>query len=249
MIEKKLEAVNGVVDAFTKHRTAAVILAAGSSTRMGKDKNKQFEMLCGMPVLAHTLLAYEHCVLIQEIVIVARPQDFPAITKLCKVCRITKLRALAVGGRTRQESAYSGVRRVSPFAKYVAIADGARCLTTPEQIARVCIRAYRHKAAAAAHKVSDTVKRTNTLGAVRETVSRENLWQAQTPQVFHTSLYLAAQYRAKADGFEATDDCSLIENLGYKVQLVECGMENLKITTPDDLDIAEAILSHRRAKK
>ncbi len=249
MIEKSVGIASSVVNTFVKNQTAAVILAAGNSTRMGKDVNKQLQLVCGIPVLAHTLLAYQRCVLIHEIIIVARPQDFKEITKLCKRYKITKLRALAVGGETRQESAHRGVRKVSPGCKYVAIADGARCLTTSAQIAKVCLRAYRQKAAAAAHLISDTVKRTSTLGMVKETVDRTNLWQVQTPQIFHTSLYLAAQYRAKEEKFEGTDDCSLIENLGYKVQLVECGPENIKITTPDDLVIAEALMTYRGEKK
>ena len=103
-------------------------------------------------------------------------------------------------------------------------------------------------AASAAHQVTDTVKRTTTLGMTRETVDRNNLWQAQTPQIFHTSLYTAALYQAEKDGFSVTDDNSLIEHLGYQVRMVECGLQNIKITTAEDLPLAEAILEYRSKK-
>lgn len=249
MFEKFYNVADVIYNTITNNRTAAVILAAGNSTRMGKGVNKQFQKLCGVPVLAHTLLAYQRCALIREIVVVTRPQDFQEIYRIAKTYKIKKLRHIVAGGASRQESAERGLEKLDADVKYVAIADGARCLTTPEQIARVCLRAYRQKAASAAHLISDTVKRANSLGVVKATVDRTGLWQVQTPQVFHTSLYTAALYRAKADGVSVTDDNSLIEHLGYRVQLVECGMENLKITTPADLAMAEAILTYREGQK
>lgn len=229
--------------------TAAIILAAGSSTRMGSGINKQFQLINGIPVLAHTLLAYQRCILIREIIVVAQPKDFDAIYKISQAYQIKKLRHIIAGGATRQESAARGFSKLSGNIRFVAIADGARCLTTPEQITKICLRAYRHKAASAGHMISDTVKRTNSLGGIQETVDRTGLWQAQTPQVFHTSLYNAALHHAAAESFEATDDNSLVEKLGYRIQMVECGIENLKITTLDDLILADAIIQYREAHK
>ena len=229
--------------------TAAVILAAGSSTRMGGGINKQFRLVNGIPVLAHTLLAYQRCILIREIIVVAQPKDFDAIYKLSKTYQIKKLRHIVAGGATRQESAARGFAKLSEGIRYVAIADGARCLITPQQITKICLRAYHHKAASAGHLISDTVKRANSMGGIQETVDRTGLWQAQTPQVFHTSLYNAALHHAAAESFEATDDNSLVEKLGYRIQMVECGIENLKITTAEDLILAEAILRYREAQK
>ena len=234
---------------FGDTHTAAIILAAGNSTRMGKGINKQLQLVNGTPVLAHTLLAYQRCALIQDILIVARPQDFEEIFQICKTYKIKKLRHLVMGGSTRQESAANGMAKIGENVKYVAIADGARCLVTPEMITKVCLRAYRQKAASAAHLVSDTVKRATALGKVKETVDRKGLWQVQTPQIFHSSLYTAALARAEADHFTATDDNALVEHLGYQIRLVECGRENLKITTPEDLALAEAILQYREAHK
>ncbi len=247
----KKEKIPGLfIKAAKKMPTAAIILAAGNSTRMG-GINKQLQPLGGIPVLAHTLLAYQSCILIREIIVVTRPQDFEAIYQLRNQYGITKLKHIVAGGANRQASAVNGVAKVSDHIRYVAVADGARCLITPAQIAQVCLAAYQHQAASAAHQVNDTVKRTNSSGMVTETVDRTNLWQAQTPQVFHRSLYIAALSRAEADGFTATDDNSLVEHLGYRVQMVECGAENIKITTRGDLPLAGAILSYRKrgAKK
>ena len=245
----KLRLAEMVARTASKYRTAAIILAAGNSTRMGGKINKQLEHVCDIPVLAHTLIAYQRCKLIEEIVVVTRPQDFDAVFAIAKQYGISKLHHIAAGGSTRQESAKRGMSKLDPAIRYVAIADGARCLITPEQIAKVCLRAYRYQAASAAHQISDTVKRTNAVGMVKETVDRNNLWQAQTPQIFHTSLYTAALMRADSDDFKVTDDNSLIEHLGYQVRMVECGRENIKITTKEDLPMAEAILSYRSAKK
>ena len=242
------KSLNKLVTAILDHAadyTGAVILAAGNSTRMGKNINKQLEILNGKPVLAHTLLAYQACPLIHEIVVVTRPIDFEAVLAIAKQYKITKLKRITAGGETRQDSAMCGVDKLGAEIKYIAIADGARCLTTPTQITKVCLKAYRHKAASAAHAVADTVKRTSPSGFITETVDRSHLWAVQTPQIFHTALYHAAIYNAKRTGFNATDDNALIEHLGYRVRLVECGNENLKITTKEDLALAEAILQYR----
>ena len=248
-MDKKLIKIAEVVhECLPDSYTAAVILAAGQSTRMGKI-NKQLYSLGGKPVLAHTLLAYQKCPLIREIVVVTKPEEFDAVYELSKKYKITKLKQLAIGGATRQESARRGVEKLSDKVKYVAIADGARCLTTPAQITKVCLAAFRTKAACAGHLISDTVKRATVLGNVQETVDRTGLWQVQTPQVFHTALYHAALVKAERDQFTVTDDASLIEHLGFQVRLVECGASNIKITFPEDLSLANAIYRARTEKK
>lgn len=245
MITDKIELAERFLETVKAKHTAAIVLAAGNSTRMGSGINKQLEELCGIPVLGHTLMAYQKCKLIREIVVVTRPEDFEAVYQIAKQYGISKLTGIARGGATRQESAKRGMSKLSPDVRYVAVADGARCLITPLQITRVCLRAYRHQAASAAHRIADTVKRTTSLGMTKETVDRNNLWQAQTPQVFHTALYTAALYQADKDNFTVTDDNSLIEHLGYQVRMVECGAQNIKITTKEDLPLAEAILRYR----
>ena len=228
--------------------TAAVILAAGDSKRMGTI-NKLFYRIGGIPVLAHTLIAYQKAPLIREIVVVAKPEDFGKIQELKQKYGISKLTNLTAGGETRQESAKNGVEKLSDDVKYVAIADGARCLTTPTQITKVCLSAYRQMAACAAHKVTDTVKRATILNNTTETIARDNLWEMQTPQVFHSSLYQAAMLRAQDEKTSATDDSTLVEKLGYRVHLIECGIGNIKITTVEDIPFAEAVLNYRKQNK
>ncbi len=243
------DAAEALIKTIKKHYTAAIVLAAGNSTRMGKGVNKQAALLRGVPVLAHTLMAYQKCPFIREITVVTRPSDFEAVMALRKQYKIRKLKHIVAGGSSRQESAQNGLKTLDENkVLYVAIADGARCLTTPEQIARVCVQAYLHNAASAAHRIADTVKRTTPSGVVKENVDRENLWAVQTPQIFHYSLYTAACMRASDDGFEGTDDNSMIEHLGYASRMVECGLENMKITTADDLKTAEAILLYREMR-
>lgn len=231
-----------------KEKTAALILAAGNSTRMGGKTSKQFMELCGIPVLAYTLLSYQACPLINEIIVAARKEDFEQIATIRREYGISKLHTVISGGKDRQASARRAFSKISADISYVAIADGARCLTTRDEIESVCLAAYRHRAASAAQRVVGTVKRTTKKGAVKETVSRENLWEAQTPQVFHVALYAAALKKAEKEGRSETDDNALIEQLGCKVQLVECSKENIKITTPEDLRLATAIISMRVAE-
>lgn len=233
-----------------KEKTAALILAAGNSTRMGGTGSKQLLSLCGAPVLAHTLLAFQKTPRITEIIVAARPEDFDDIAKIRKEFHITKLHTVVAGGKNRQESAQRAFAKVSNDVSYVAIADGARCLITPDEITNVCISACRYKAASAARRINGTVKRTNYRGAVLDTVDRTNLWEAQTPQIFHVALYSAALEQAAKDKLTtATDDNSLVENLGARVQMVECRPENIKITTPDDIPLATAILAMRQAEE
>ena len=230
--------------------TAAVILAAGDSKRMGH-VNKLFYNINGVPVLAHSLIAYQKCPLIREIVVVAKPEDFGKIRELKRTYGITKLTKLANGGQTRQESAKNGIEKLGDEVKFVAIADGARCLTTPTQITKVCLSAYRQGsyAACAAHKVTDTIKRATVLHNTVETIDRKDLWQMQTPQVFHAALYKAAMMKCEDNNIQATDDSSLVESIGYRVHLVECGVGNIKITTLEDIPLAEAVLNYRNRNK
>lgn len=232
-----------------RNYTAAMILAAGNSTRMGGKVSKQFLPIGGIPVLGKTLIAYQNCARIREIIVVSRPEDFETVRGIAKDYGIKKLTAIVAGGATRQESAQKGLQKLSPAVQFVAVADGARCLITPEEIEKVCLRAYEYKAASAAHRVTDTVKRTNATGDVTESVDRNNLWLVQTPQVFVRELYEYAAAQAVTDNLQVTDDNSMIEHLGYRVKMVECGAENIKITTPEDLAIARAIAAYRSVKQ
>jgi 2-C-methyl-D-erythritol 4-phosphate cytidylyltransferase len=227
--------------------TSAVIVAAGNSTRMGKGVSKQLLKLSGVPALARTLHAFSQSGYIDEIILVTRAEDMHDITLLLTKYGIKKPVRLVVGGATRADSVKRGVAAIDKKAKFVAIHDGARCLVTPQMIKKVLRAAYMHRAATAACTVHDTVKIATKRGFIERTENRDLVWLAQTPQVFDVNLYRAALANVKDDTL--TDDSQLIEAIGYPVKLVDCGKENIKITTPDDIDMAEFILSKREVKK
>lgn len=234
-------AVKGTSD---KHFTSAIIAAAGLSTRFGE--NKQSVSILDVPVLIHTLRAYDASDCIDEVIIVTKKEDIELWQKQCELFSIKKVTKIIEGGKTRQESVMRGFEAINDKAKYVAIADGARCLTTPININDVCFAAYKHKAATAAHKATDTVKIANSGRFIESTTDRDKIWLAQTPQVFKVSLYRAAAYTALQENVTVTDDNSLVEHIGHPIYLVECGAQNIKITTKDDVIIAESILRQRK---
>lgn len=240
-----LRAISG--SPHPKNFTSAIIAAAGLSERFGGSVTKQMTELCGLPVLVHTLLAYEYADCVHEIIIVARPDEIPFWDKACRDHSITKVTNIVAGGSTRQESVRRGLEAIDDRAKFVAIADGARCLILPEQINDVCRSAYKYKAATAAHRSTDTVKIADKKGFIDKTSDRDTVWLAQTPQVFRVKLYRAAAYTALKEGFEATDDNSLVEHVGHPIRLVECGAQNIKITNYEDMAVAEGVLQKRQA--
>ena len=228
-------------------RTAAIIVSAGNSTRMGGTVSKQFLTLCSKPVLAHTLLAFEQTKQIDEIVVVAKSDAIEAVWQLAEQYGIKKLSHVTSGGKTRAASVQRGFRKIDPKTKFVAIHDGARCLITPDQVAKVCRMAYRHRAATAATVVTDTVKMSTRWGFIEKTLDRDRIFLVQTPQVFHADLYRAALATVKDDTL--TDDNQLMEKINHVVKLVDFGKDNIKITTPDDIPRAEFILSQREVQK
>lgn len=227
--------------------TSAVIVAAGNSTRMGGKVPKQLMELCGMPVLIHTLRAFENAPLVDEIVVVTRASDLTLIKGLIESHRITKLSTVVAGGETRALSVQNGFEAIKAEAQFVAIHDGARCLITPRDIERVCRAAYRHKAATAVSLVSDTVKTVNSRGFIDATLDRRRVALATTPQIFDCNLYRAALHTVK-DVALLTDDNQLIERLPFPVRVVDCGKDNIKLTDQSDLARAEFILLQREGK-
>lgn len=230
--------------------TVALILAGGTGTRMkSAGVTKQLMPLRGIPVLVHTARAFDACPYIDEIVVVARPEEQEKITEMMALYEIHKFKKTVVGGATRQASALCGFEAVdSAHLGYVAIHDAARCLITPDQISDVVAAAYANRAAAAASPVHDTVKRCDHNGYVTQTLDRADLWFAATPQVFEADLYRAAAYTAVEAHFSATDDMMLCERIGQTVKLVDCGDENFKLTTRTDLIRAELLLRERERK-
>lgn len=222
--------------------TAAIIVAAGQSTRM-KGTHKQFLTLEGMPVLAHTLRAFQRSRYIDEIVLVVRPEDEERAKLLVREQRITKLTHIVHGGKTRTQSVKRGFAAIHKTMRFVAIHDGARCLVTPDMIRTVLREAYKHNAASAATAVTDTVKFATRRGFIEKTIDRDRVFLVSTPQAFNADLYYAALHKAGSKEF--TDDNALMEHIGIPVKLVDVGKENIKITTPEDVAHAAFILARR----
>ncbi len=237
----------GLLSLFKKKpgnpKCSAVIVSAGLARRMG-GVDKVLAPLGELPVLVHTLYAFQDCPLIHEIVVVAREDLVVEVGRLCREFNLDKVRKVIVGGKERIHSVQAGLKEVDPEAGLIAIHDGARPLVTQEIIRDTVERAVLTGAAAPAVPLTDTIKRTED-GIVQETVDRSSLWAVQTPQVFDAGLIKAATKKAIEDGELLTDDCGTVERLGMKVTLTSGSPENIKITTPLDLILGEAILQAR----
>ncbi len=221
----------------------AVIVAAGSSTRM-EGIDKIFAPLGELPVLAHTLYAFQDSPAIDEIVVVTRRDLLEAAAELREEYGFHKVAKVVAGGETRLESVRAGLLEVSAQATLAAIHDGARPLVSGAVIRDAVERAAVTGAAAPALPVTDTIKRAGG-GLTVETVDRAQLWAVQTPQVFDLGLIRAAVEKAVEDKVELTDDCAAVERLGMRVTLTAGSRENIKITTPFDLLLGQAILEAR----
>lgn len=223
----------------------AVVAAAGRSTRMGEGASKQFVPLLGIPAVVRTLLAFERAETVGSAVVVCRAEDREELGRCIARYRIWKVAAVLAGGETRQESVAAGIAALPAGVGYVAVHDGARPLVTPEEI-DACVRdAFKTGASALGTPLKDTVKRVDASFCVVSTPERDGLWAVQTPQVFELGLYRRALDRARADGADLTDDCQLVERLGVRVHLCRGSYGNIKLTTPEDIPVAEAILKSR----
>lgn len=218
-----------------------VVVAAGSSERMGADK--LFLDLGGVPVIAATLLALARSPYIDALVVVTRREKIPPIAELCRRHEIPKLAALVTGGETRTASALAGVRECGG-AELIAIHDAARPLVSADIIKRAVLAAAETGAAAPAVPVRDTVRQARG-GMVLRTLAREELFLMQTPQVFRADLIRDALEDAEHMHLALTDDCAAVMLRDAPVRLVEGSDENLKLTTPADLHAARAIWEER----
>ena len=216
----------------------AVIVAAGTASRMG-GIDKVMAELGGEPMILRTVRAFQDCDPISEIVIVTREDLIEEITALTS--GMDKVKAVVVGGKSRQESVGKGLNALSDKVKLVAIQDGARPFASWQMIDRVVRAANTYSAAAPAIPVKDTIKVVQG-GVVTNTPDRKTLMAVQTPQVFDLALLRGALLKAYEDGAEVTDDCSAVERMGMSVKIVEGDERNIKITTPMDLKIAKLIL-------
>lgn len=224
---------------------SAVIVAGGSGTRFGSDK--LMADLAGVPVIIHTLRAFDRSSRINEIVLVTRREILGDMAELCARFGIEKLARVVPGGKTRLESSYAGVASVSPKCGVIAIHDGARPLVSQQVIESALWQANRKGAAVPAIGVRDTIKQAKD-SVVYATPDRAELFAVQTPQCFQADLIRTALSAALDKAPNITDDCMAVERLGGHIYLTEGSEENLKITTPLDLILAEVILQRRKEK-
>ncbi len=223
---------------------SAILVAAGSSQRMGFDKLRAD--LLGRPVLAWTIAAFETCHAVSEIVLLTRAGTEPELGQLAKRERFAKAQKILAGGAARHLSVWNGLQALDPAAEFVAVHDGARPLTTPALIENCLTRAREIGAACAAAPVTDTLKRADAAGHVAGSVDRTGLWAMQTPQVFSVLLLRRAYEAVLAAGSVVTDEASAVEALGEPVALVANEDWNFKITFPRDLEHAAGVLRARR---
>ncbi|MGI6403764.1 MAG: 2-C-methyl-D-erythritol 4-phosphate cytidylyltransferase [Oscillospiraceae bacterium] len=220
---------------------SAVVVAAGSAERM-QGIDKQQALLDGLPVVVRSVEALSRCPLVSEVVLVCPPQRIAEYYALVREFSLDLVSTVVGGGATRQQSVFRGIEACDPKAAYYLIHDGARPLVAAPVVEQ-CIRAAMELGAAAAGAPpKDTIKMLDEDGFAVSTPPREKLVAIQTPQVFEAHLYRAAMTRAQREQQDYTDDCQLVEQMGHKVKVILGDYSNLKITIPEDLAMAEAVL-------
>ncbi len=219
---------------------SAIIACAGSFTRMN-GVNKQFAELDGVPAAVRSMQAFESVDEVTEIIVSAREQDIPEFERLAEMYGVTKFKCAVKGGRTRQQSVFAAFAATDRATRYIAVHDGARPLVKPDYI-RKCIKdASVFGGAALGVPVKDTIKEAEG-GLIVDTPDRSRLYAVQTPQIFRRDIYVKGINFANDHGLEFTDDCQLAEAVGTKVCLTPSDYTNIKITTPEDMAIAEILL-------
>jgi 2-C-methyl-D-erythritol 4-phosphate cytidylyltransferase len=228
---------------------AAVIVAAGRGVRFGGDQKKQFLAIGGRSVLEWTLAAFQSSAVIEEIVVVVGREDLEFVEEFSQ--QYSKVSNVVPGGETRQESCWNGLSRLGENIEYVAVHDGARPCVTTEIIEKTVDVAKVYRAAVTGTPVPDTMVRAEdddkgpVLGKV---LDRRTMWRIQTPQVFELALLRDAALKARKDEFVGTDESSLVKRFGVPVRLVRGRFDNIKLTNPEDLALAKAILLQRESE-
>lgn len=231
-------------------KTVAIIPAGGAGKRLGLEVAKQYLLLDSLPVLVHTLNAFQMTEIVSAVVLVVPKEDEASVQKqIVEKYGLTKVISVVAGGRERQDSVRNGLQSVSGTFDVVIVHDGVRPFVTPELIRRVVAAAAECGAASIGVPAKDTIKETTDDQIVSATLRRQNLWQTQTPQAFRYDILCRAYGEAHRDHFYGTDDASLVERTGVKVRMVTGSHENIKITTPEDLLMAEALMVNKRKEK
>ena len=222
---------------------SVVVVAAGSSERMGGDK--MLMTLGAKPVIIRTLMAFQKSPMVDDIVVVTKMEKITAIADMIKLYDITKVTQVISGGATRVESSLAGVSAVRRGAKLIAIHDGARPLVSQELVERVVKEANEHISAVPVLPSTDTLKRVDSRGVIVEGVDRASVFRVQTPQVFDADIIKGALTKAVEKRLPITDDCSAVDMMGFSTYTVEGDAGNIKLTLPEDMVLAEAILKSR----
>lgn len=222
---------------------SAIVVAGGSGSRMGTSTKKQYLKIKDKEILVYTVECFQNMPEIQEIVVVTGKEDIAYVEKLLKdTYKLNKVSYIVAGGKERQDSVYNGIQAADEKSDYLVIHDGARPLITKEVVRAGLDMAYAHRASIIAVPVKDTIKLVSKDGKVEDTPDRSSLWSVQTPQIFEKELIIHAHEYAKEHGLSVTDDSMLVEAIGVPVYIVEGEYTNIKITTPEDLIIAEKML-------
>lgn len=224
-------------------QVSAIIVAGGKGTRMGQKIKKQYLKLKGKEVLAHTVGTFERSSVVDEIIVVTSEEDVAYVSELlCKTYAYTKIKCVVPGGQERQDSVHNGLQQLSETARYVMIHDAARPLVEEETLINGLEAARMHRASVVAVPVKDTIKVVDNQGQIVSTPARDTLWSVQTPQTFEVELIKCAHKWAKEKRIQGTDDSMLVEQMGTSVYVVEGSYTNIKITTPEDLIVAESMI-------
>ena len=228
---------------MVKMKIAALIAAAGKGKRMNSRISKPFIPVSGKPILAYTIDKFEKCKSIDKIYLIVNPEEKEICHKnIILKYNFSKVQELVDGGDTRQDSIYNGLEALDRDTDIVVIHDGARPLVEENIIQNSIEKAQKYGAAIAAIPIKDTVKKSDNNFYISKTLNREEIWRAQTPQTFKYDIILPAYHQAYKDKYLATDDAAIVEKYGHKVKLIIGPEENIKITTPFDLIVAEVFL-------
>lgn len=220
----------------------AIVVAGGKSERMGKGVDKSFLSLGSKPVVVYSLLAFERCADIEEVILVVRPERVESARSITQMFGCNKVRKIVGGGQQRQISVMKGLEQVEENVEIVVVHDGARPCVTAELISETVRNAQKHGSGVAALKITDTVKEVRQGLTISRTVDRTNLWTVQTPQAFRRELLVKAMDFVKKKKLAVTDEASAVERVCKDVRLVVSTPFNVKITTPDDLVLAAALM-------
>ena len=230
-------------------KVVAVVPAGGTGKRMGAGTPKQFLMLDGVPMMLHALRVLERAPGVTEVILVVPKEERErALNEVVERYGLKKVLKVVPGGATRQESVQHGLNEVDEDVEIVVVHDAVRPFITEDRIERSIEAARQHGGAIVAVPMKDTPKQAGPDRLIQRTLDRTDLWLAQTPQTFRRALVVEAYRKAAIAHVHATDDAALVERLGHTVAIVEGSWENIKITTPEDMILAEAILAARKGK-